>query len=47
MVGKNQPPKVVDLDISGVSEIRLVIDDGGNGIGSDHGNWAEAHVVEK
>mgnify|MGYP003705853379 FL=1 len=46
MMGKNQPPKVVDLDLSGVSEIRLVIDDGGNGIGSDHGNWAEAYVTK-
>lgn len=46
MMGKNQPPKVVDLDLSGVSEIRLVIDDGGNGIGSDHGNWAKAYVTK-
>ena len=34
----------IDLDLTGVSEIRLVIDDGGNGNGSDHGNWADAHL---
>jgi len=25
--------------------VRLIVDDGGNGIGSDHGDWASAGFV--
>lgn len=38
------PVVPIDLDISGVEELRLVLnEDGGNG--SDHGDWAEARVT--
>jgi chitodextrinase len=35
----------IDVDISGKNELRLVVTDGGNGISSDHGDWANAQVV--
>ena len=34
----------VDVDISGVQQLRLVLNDNG-GNGSDHGDWADAKVV--
>lgn len=32
----------VDLDVTGVRELALVVDDGGDGVARDHGNWAGA-----
>ena len=46
VMSRGLEPKPVDLDLSGVSEIRLVVDDGGNGKHADHANWAEAYVIE-
>lgn len=38
------PAESIDLDVSGVRELRLVLnEDGGNG--SDHGDWADARVT--
>jgi hypothetical protein len=34
----------VDVPLAGAQEIRLVIDDGGNGIGGDWASWADAWV---
>jgi hypothetical protein len=36
--------KVVDLDITGKSEIKLIVTDGGDGIDWDHADWANAFV---
>ena len=42
---REQGPKVVDVDVTGVAELELVVDDGGNGKYADHANWAEAYVI--
>ncbi|MEF2278522.1 NPCBM/NEW2 domain-containing protein [Deinococcus sp. YIM 134068] len=36
--------RAVSVDVTGVQNLRLVITDGGNGISSDHADWAEAKV---
>ena len=37
-------PVQVIVDLKGVNELKLVVDDGGDGNGSDHANWAEAKI---
>ncbi|WP_394216087.1 endo-alpha-N-acetylgalactosaminidase family protein [Brachybacterium vulturis] len=32
-------------DLTGVQELTLVVDDGGDGNGSDHGDWADARIT--
>ena len=39
------PGVPVSVDVSGRDELRLVVTDGGDGIGSDHADWAEARVT--
>ena len=34
--------KFVAINLTGVKELKLVVTDGGDGNGSDHGNWADA-----
>ena len=36
--------KTVSLSVGGVTELRLVVTDGGNGGSSDHADWADARV---
>jgi beta-galactosidase GanA len=38
----NSPPFAVDVDLTGVDQLDLGIDDGGDGNGSDHSDWAAA-----
>jgi beta-galactosidase GanA len=35
----------VDADLTGAQQLDLVIGDGGNGNGTDHGDWADARLV--
>lgn len=35
----------LDVDIDGVEQLELVVGDGGDGVGSDHANWAGARVT--
>jgi hypothetical protein len=35
----------VSVDVAGVSTLRLVVTDGGNGAGYDHANWADAKLI--
>lgn len=35
----------VDVDITGVNELKLICNDSGDGKDSDHGDWADARVV--
>jgi len=35
------PQKFVSLDITGGKQLTLIVTDAGNGIGSDHGDWAD------
>lgn len=37
-------PREVDLDLAGADQLRLVVTDGGDGIGCDHATWAEARL---
>ena len=36
--------KYVEVDINGAKELKLVVTDGGNGIGSDHATWGDAKL---
>jgi len=36
--------KYVSVNVAGKNELKLVVTDGGNGIGSDHGDWADAKL---
>ncbi len=38
-------PRKVSVPIPGVKQLRLVVEDGGDGIDYDHADWAEAHVI--
>ncbi|MDO8522827.1 MAG: glycosyl hydrolase [bacterium] len=37
--------KQVNVNVSGKNQLKLIITDGGNGIGSDHGDWANAILI--
>lgn len=37
----------IDLDITGVKSLILKVTDGGNGVGNDHADWADAKVTCK
>ncbi|OQX77889.1 MAG: hypothetical protein B6D61_06500, partial [Bacteroidetes bacterium 4484_249] len=39
------PTESIDVDISGKNELVLIVTDGGDGINSDHADWAGAKVV--
>ncbi|MFB9305994.1 NPCBM/NEW2 domain-containing protein [Kibdelosporangium philippinense] len=39
------PAKPISADITGAMVVRLVVNDGGNGITSDHGDWADLRVT--
>ena len=43
MTGK-MPMKFIKVDINDAKELKLVVNDGGNNIGSDHGAWADAKL---
>jgi hypothetical protein len=35
----------IDLDIKGVTSLALIVNDGGNGNGKDHADWADAKIT--
>jgi hypothetical protein len=37
-------PAQVTVNLSGVNELKLVVDDGGDGNGNDHADWADAKI---
>ncbi|HZB31952.1 MAG TPA: beta galactosidase jelly roll domain-containing protein, partial [Streptosporangiaceae bacterium] len=41
----NSASAPIDVDVSGVQQLDLVIGDGGNGNGTDHGDWADARLT--
>jgi hypothetical protein len=41
----DSPSQTVNVDLTGKNELRLVVLDGGNGIESDHGDWADAKLT--
>jgi len=38
-------PRLISVDITGAKTLRLVLGDGGDGIDSDHGDWAGAQLT--
>jgi hypothetical protein len=42
VVKSKEPPRNVDLEISGADRLRLVVTDGGDGATGDHAAWADA-----
>jgi signal transduction histidine kinase len=40
-----QPSRVIDLDVTGMKELRLVVTDAGDGINFDWANWADASLI--
>ena len=39
------PTQLADLDVTGVSELKLVVTDGGDGNCGDHADWADARLT--
>lgn len=39
------PPKLISVDIAGVKRLRLAVGDAGDGIDSDHADWAGAQIA--
>ena len=39
------PPKSVDVDLKGAKTLLLQVLDGGDGVGFDHADWAEARIM--
>ena len=38
-------PTPIDIDITGITQLRLVVTNGGDHITSDHANWADAKIT--
>ncbi len=45
VVKGNKYAQRVEIDVEGADKMKLVVTDGGNGVGSDHGNWANARLT--
>jgi len=45
LMRREDAAKWVDLDISRAKRLELIVTDGGNGVASDHADWANARVV--
>ncbi len=41
-----EPARRVDVDIRGLRELRLTVDDAGDGTGYDHADWADARIID-
>ena len=44
IMSSNQPAKRIDVSLIGVTKLELTTDDGKNGTGHDHANWADAYI---
>ena len=42
VMNDRDPQKYVEVDLAGAKQLKLVVTEGGNGNGSDHGDWADA-----
>ncbi|MCY6354160.1 NPCBM/NEW2 domain-containing protein [Clostridium sp. ZS2-4] len=40
----SQRTEKIDIDVKDVTELKLVVTDGGDGVGSDHADWADAKL---
>ncbi|MEG0438177.1 MAG: NPCBM/NEW2 domain-containing protein [Solibacillus sp.] len=44
LMNSRDPQKFIEVNIAGAQELKLVVTDGGNGIGSDHATWGDAKL---
>ena len=44
LMNSRDPQKFVEVDINDAKELKLVVTDGGNGIGSDHASWGDTKL---
>ena len=44
LMTSKEPMKYLEVDINGAKELKLVVTDGGNGNGSDHGTWGDSKL---
>lgn len=44
LMKSRDPQKYVEVDIDSAKELKLVVTDGGNGIGSDHATWGDTKL---
>lgn len=44
IMNSRDPQKYVEVEIADAKELKLVVNDGGNGIGSDHATWGDAKL---
>ncbi|GAA0742683.1 DUF4073 domain-containing protein [Clostridium oceanicum] len=43
---RNTASESIEVDVEGAKEIKLVVENGGNGNASDHANWADAKFIK-
>ena len=43
---RESAPQRIDVDVSGAQRLELIVGDGGNGIGADHADWADAVLLK-
>ncbi len=46
VVAGNSPTQTVDVDVSGVNQLKLIVEDAGDGDGMDHADWAGARLAQ-
>ncbi len=46
LMNKNTKTEFIKINIEGASRVKLVVEDGGNGSGNDHANWADAKFIK-
>ncbi|MGG0666644.1 NPCBM/NEW2 domain-containing protein [Viridibacillus arvi] len=44
LMNSRDPQKFIELNVSSAKELKLVVNDGGNGNGSDHATWGDAKL---
>lgn len=44
LMNSRDSQQYVEVDINGAKELKLVVTDGGNGIGSDHATWGDTKL---
>lgn len=45
LMKRDDPAKRIDIEVAGIQRLELVVGDGGNDIGADHADWADARLL--
>ncbi|MCC6142896.1 MAG: NPCBM/NEW2 domain-containing protein [Candidatus Hydrogenedentes bacterium] len=45
VMGQGAEPATIDLDLSGLTELTLIVDDAGDGVNYDHASWGDARFI--